>query len=156
MWRWQKSLSNYWNMADSNRSFLSIFPIFLSRLKLILHPLMAMLTKCVMWIEIVNRRLQGGSVYCCMTLLRHLCVKAVKKCKNYFMKFIAKCGGGFAHIWGKHYLWTPNDDPIRFDFWRKKEVHAVCGVYGVKWRELNFIFKKLWAENYMFQYVFWH
>lgn len=81
-------------------------------------------------------------------------VEEEKGKEKLFQKFIAKCGGGGLYIWEKYYLWTLNDDPIRFDFFGAKENFMLCVLY-VKWRT-KFYNKKIVRENNMFQYVFWH
>jgi hypothetical protein len=60
-------------------------------------------------------------------------------------KIIAKCdmcgvGGVCTFSVAKYYLWTPNDDLIRFDFLAQKEFHAECVCR--LWRELKF-YKKM-------------
>lgn len=70
-------------------------------------------------------------VYCCMTLLRHLCVKPVKKWKNYFQKFIAKCGGGFAHM--RQNIIYGLQTTIRFaSIFGAKKNFMLCAVWCVR------------------------
>ena len=132
-------------MADSNRSFISIFTIFFISIK-IDSPSLVM-TICWQNLCNVNRDSEQKItrrfcyVYCCMTLLRHLCVK---KWKNYFTKFIAKCGGGFAHM--RQILFMDSkrrSDSLRFLAQKKNfMLCAVWCVYEAKWRELKFSTKK--------------